>query len=118
MIDSAVSREDRLGPNELLEKGRLLDQMGRYDDAWAAFTEGKAAGARLPATPTSTRPPETDRPPANFFNAGRLRLLPRAGVRSDVPSRSLSSAFRVPARRWWNKPCRRSEESPPATSCR
>jgi hypothetical protein len=30
-----------LGPNELLEKGRLLDQMGRYDDAFAAFAEGK-----------------------------------------------------------------------------
>ena len=28
-----------LTPNELLEKGRLLDQVGHYDDAWAAFAE-------------------------------------------------------------------------------
>ncbi len=37
----------RLGPNELLEKGRLLDQLGRYDDAWAAFAEGKRLGREL-----------------------------------------------------------------------
>src|SRR6266849_2614130 len=30
-----------LGANELLEKGRLLDRIGRYDEAFAAFAEGK-----------------------------------------------------------------------------
>ena len=30
-----------LGPSELAEKGRLLDQMGRYEDAFTAFAEGK-----------------------------------------------------------------------------
>ena len=36
-----------LGANELLEKGRLLDQMGRYDDAFAAFAEGKRLAREL-----------------------------------------------------------------------
>src|ERR1700753_4084913 len=35
-----ISSDGRLGANELAEKGRLLDQMGRYDDAYAAFDEG------------------------------------------------------------------------------
>ena len=30
-----------LGPNELLEKGRLLDRIGSYEEAFAAFVEGK-----------------------------------------------------------------------------
>ena len=30
-----------LGPTELSEKGRLLDQLDRHDEAWAAFVEGK-----------------------------------------------------------------------------
>src|SRR4029077_648657 len=29
-----------LGSNELLEKGRLLDRIGRYDEAFEAFAEG------------------------------------------------------------------------------
>ncbi len=31
----------------MLEKGRLLDQLGRYDDAWAAFEEGKRLAREL-----------------------------------------------------------------------
>ena len=44
ILDQAAGaeREGRgLGPNELLEKGRLLDRLGRYDEAFAAFAEGK-----------------------------------------------------------------------------
>ena len=41
------NRDGKLGPTELLEKGRLLDQMGRYDDAWAAFAEGKRLAREL-----------------------------------------------------------------------
>src|SRR6185436_15405621 len=33
LIDGLADGEARLGPNELLEKGRLLDKLGRYDDA-------------------------------------------------------------------------------------
>ncbi len=79
------SKEGRLGPNELLEKGRLLDQMGRYDDAFAAFDEGKrlaremSGNAYLDAHAKAL----TDRL-RGFFTAGRLRMLPRAGVHTGV----------------------------------
>lgn len=86
LIDSTVNDEHKLGPNELLEKGRLLDQVGRYDDAWAAFAEGKKLARELSgqAYLDDEARQMTERL-RNFFTAGRLRLMPRANVRSDVP---------------------------------
>jgi len=86
LIDGTVTGEARLGPNELLEKGRLLDQMGRYDDAWAAFAEGKRLARELSGQVylDEVAGETIDRLRA-FFIEGRLRTLPRAGVRSDVP---------------------------------
>ncbi len=75
-----------LGPVEMLEKGRLLDRLGRHDDAFAAFVDGKRitretsrhvyAGAEAGNMAARLR---------SFFTAGRLATMPRAGVRSDVP---------------------------------
>ena len=75
-----------LGPLEALEKGRLLDQLGRYDDAWAAFAHGKArererGGNAYPADQAET----LARRLRGFFKAERLAALPRAGIRTDVP---------------------------------
>src|SRR5665213_276894 len=86
MIDGAITGEARLGPNELLEKGRLLDQMGRYDDAWTAFAEGKRLARELSGHVylDEVAGQTVDRL-RGFFTGGRLRLLPRAGVRADVP---------------------------------
>jgi tetratricopeptide (TPR) repeat protein len=83
---AAASQGGKLGANELLEKGRLLDQMGRYDDAFAAFTEGKRLARELSGNQYMDQHAGqmTDRL-RNFFTAGRLRILPRAGVRTDVP---------------------------------
>jgi tetratricopeptide (TPR) repeat protein len=78
------SSEGRLGPNELLEKGRLLDQMGRYDDAFAAFEEGKRLARELSGNAYLDELAENSiARQRSFFIAGRLRTLPRAGVRSD-----------------------------------
>ena len=68
-----------LGPNELSEKGRLLDRMGRYPEAWAAFVEGKrrareATGRSYMAEAASDLAARA----RNFFTAGRLATLPRA----------------------------------------
>jgi tetratricopeptide (TPR) repeat protein len=86
IIDATADGEGRLGPNELLEKGRLLDQLGRYDDAWAAFTEGKRLARDLSGQQyldnDANHQIERLR---NFFTSGRLRLVPRASARSDVP---------------------------------
>ncbi|HEY7580159.1 MAG TPA: sulfotransferase [Acetobacteraceae bacterium] len=86
MIDSIAGTDARLGSSELLEKGRLLDQLGRYDDAWAAFAEGKRLARELSgqAYLDATAGEQIERL-RNFFTAGRLRLLPRAHVRSDTP---------------------------------
>jgi tetratricopeptide (TPR) repeat protein len=86
VLDRAAQNGDRrLGANELLEKGRLLDRLGRYGEAFAAFEEGKrqcreqgglvyqAEAARQLA----------DRL-AGFFTAARTAILPRAGVRRNI----------------------------------
>ncbi len=74
-----------LGPTELLEKGRLLDQMGRYDDAFAAFIEGKALARTLTGGEYQAElAADIIGRLKRFFVAGRLQMLPRAGVRADV----------------------------------
>lgn len=75
----ATLHPDGLGPNELLEKARLLDRMGRYAEAWAACVEGKrTARAALghgylaaPAIDLASRL-------RGFFTAARVAALPRA----------------------------------------
>ncbi|HUB45688.1 MAG TPA: sulfotransferase, partial [Acetobacteraceae bacterium] len=86
LIESTVSGDARLGPNELLEKGRLLDQSGHYDEAWAAFAEGKRLARELSGQVylDEAAQQQIDRL-RNFFTAGRLRLIPRATVRPDAP---------------------------------
>jgi tetratricopeptide (TPR) repeat protein len=79
------SREGRLGPNEMLEKGRLLDQMGHYDEAFAAFEEGKRLGRELSGNAYLDHEAEAlINRLQGFFVAQRLRTIPRADVRSDV----------------------------------
>jgi len=85
VLDRIAAAKTTLGPGESLEKGRLLDRMGRYPEAFAAFDAGKARlrevsghsyreayakqlGARL----------------TRFFTARRLAALPRATHRADV----------------------------------
>ena len=79
-----IARADGAGgldPEALVEKGALLDRMGRYDEAFAAFDEGKRklrewSGERYGADQAGDLAERLKR----FFIAGRLRLLPRAGV--------------------------------------
>jgi tetratricopeptide (TPR) repeat protein len=75
----AARHPDGLGPNELLEKARLLDRMGRHAEAWAACVEGKHK-ARAALGHGYLEAPAVDL--ANrlrgFFTAARLAALPRA----------------------------------------
>ena len=85
-LDSATRGDAALGPNELLEKGRLLDQAGRYDDAWAAFEGGKARARELSGNVYLAAHAEAMVTRLRgFFTQARLATLPRAGVRTDVP---------------------------------
>ena len=86
VLARAASATGGLGADELLQKGRLLDRIGRHDEAFAAFAEGKrqcreAGGLVYRA--------EEARPMAErlkaFFTEGRLQTLPRAATRGDQP---------------------------------
>jgi tetratricopeptide (TPR) repeat protein len=74
-----------LGANELLEKGRLLDRLGRYDEAFAAFAAGKQlcreqSGLVYQAEPARQLAERLK----SFFTEARVRILPRAKSRNDV----------------------------------
>jgi tetratricopeptide (TPR) repeat protein len=92
--DAAVDELDRLqerrgqaelGVSALLERGRALDAMGRYDEAFAAFAAGKrqarASGAVYKAELAESLVAQLK----GFFTEGRSKLLPRAGVRAETP---------------------------------
>jgi tetratricopeptide (TPR) repeat protein len=74
----------RLGATELLEKGRLLDKMGRFDEAFAALAEGKRLCREVSGlgymADTATQMSERLK---GFFTEARLRILPRAAIRED-----------------------------------
>jgi tetratricopeptide (TPR) repeat protein len=85
-LDGMTGPNGGLGPNELLEKGRLLDKIGRYDEAFAAYAEGKRTARE--ATGNAYLDEVADnliQRLKGFFQAPRLAFTPRAGVRTDVP---------------------------------
>jgi tetratricopeptide (TPR) repeat protein len=77
--------ETGLGLGALMERGHVLDALGRYDEAFAAFRAFKQA-VRTRGGPVYA----ADHAKAlvarlkDFFTEGRARLLPRAEVRTDV----------------------------------
>ncbi|HVY79401.1 MAG TPA: sulfotransferase [Steroidobacteraceae bacterium] len=86
----ALALLDAAGPlngDGQLERGRLLDRLGRYDEAWADFVAAKrklaaAAGGleyRADAVEAFFARLKT------FFTRDRVTHLPRASVRADVP---------------------------------
>ncbi len=75
-LEQVAAAKCALGPAELLEKGRLLDRMGLYEEAFAAFDAGKE---RLRAI-TAQRYLESNAQ----AQVQRLASLPRARQRTDV----------------------------------
>jgi Tfp pilus assembly protein PilF len=75
-----------LEPEEMLQRGRLLDQLGLIDDAFAAFDKSRAT-ARAAGKPQYDAAKATDLAARlrEFFTAARLRTLPRAAPRTDRP---------------------------------
>jgi tetratricopeptide (TPR) repeat protein len=83
---AAQNRGNGLGPNELLEKGRLLDRIGRHEEAFAAFDEGKRRCREVSGLVyLDDQVQELVDRLRGFFTATRLRALPRARVREDRP---------------------------------
>ena len=91
-IDAALAlldengRGDGLGPVERAETGRLLDRLGRHDEAFAAFDSAKKraldlGARRYEAAAAAALVARLRR----FFTPARLATLPRAGTRTDLP---------------------------------
>lgn len=75
-----------LGPNELLEKGRLLDKMGRYDEAFAAFADGKRKAVDLTGQVyMADQANETAIRLKAYFTGQRLKIVPRAAPVEQGP---------------------------------
>jgi hypothetical protein len=86
-LDAVESRRGGggLGPIEWSEKGLLLDRIGRYAEAFPAFSEGKRILRDLTGQTYMTEEAAgLARRLKSFFVAPRVKILPRAGVRTDV----------------------------------
>ncbi|HZR72518.1 tetratricopeptide repeat-containing sulfotransferase family protein [Bradyrhizobium sp.] len=69
-------------PNALLEKGRILDRLGRYDEAFACFDEAKRLAREIVGKSyLDQQAREIADRLRQFFVSDRLRLMPRASVR-------------------------------------
>jgi len=75
----AQNHSDGLGANELLEKGRLLDKMGRFDEAFAAFAAGKQKGVLFSGSVyLDEHARQLVQRLTQYFTASRLQIVPRA----------------------------------------
>jgi Flp pilus assembly protein TadD len=83
LIDAAPA----LNGDAMLERGRLLDRLGRFDEAWDQMVAGKkqlaleAGGLTYPAEAVEAFFVRMKR----FFVLDNIRMLPRAARRTDVP---------------------------------
>jgi len=74
-----------LGPSEYLEQGRLLDKIGRYEEAFAAYDAGKARLREATGIAYLDEHAQASiERLRGFFTRKRLATLPRAGVRTDT----------------------------------
>src|ERR1700751_162240 len=74
----------RSDPNAVLEKGRILDRLGRYDEAFACFDETKRLAREITGKRyLDQQAREIADRSRQFFVSDRLRLMPRASVREE-----------------------------------
>jgi len=77
VLDAAATRHGGLEPDALLEKGRILDRLGRHGEAFAAFAAGKALLRQAGRRYAEDEAVDLIARLAAFFVAPRLRLMPR-----------------------------------------
>jgi tetratricopeptide (TPR) repeat protein len=86
VLDRSGAHTARLTAVELLERGRLLDRMGQYEDAFAAFTAGRQRLREVTGQQyLDAHAQQLVERLKRFFTARRLRILPRAGYLEGVP---------------------------------
>ena len=82
---TAERRSRELRPVELLERGRLRDRLGRYDEAWADFDAGKARARELSGDVYAAEAArEFAERLKHFFRRKPLSMMPRVSTRDDV----------------------------------
>lgn len=80
-----AGRDGGLSPVLLLERGRLLDKVDRYGEAWADWTEAKRIIREVQGRRYGAEAAEgLVRRLTGFFTRARLGLLPRASAPEDV----------------------------------
>jgi hypothetical protein len=80
-----ASAHATLSPAEWLEKGRLLDRMGRYEEAFAAFDAGRQRLRKVTGQQyLDAQAQQLIARLKGFFIRKRLATLPRAKRRTDV----------------------------------
>ena len=85
VLDDMAAANASLGAVEWLEKGRLLDRMGRYEEAFAAFDAGRKRLREVSGQSyLQAHAEQLVTRLKNFFVAKRLATLPRAARRTDV----------------------------------
>ena len=85
VLDQIAATKATLGLAELLEKGRLLDRMGRHPEAFAAFDAGRQRLREISGhTYLETQAQQLAARLKNFFTAKRVATLPRATPREDA----------------------------------
>lgn len=85
LLDRIEASGAKLGASEFLEKGRLLDKIGRHREAFAAFDAGKACLREVSGQAYLDAQAEADiGRRARFFTRRRLATLPRAKLRGDT----------------------------------
>lgn len=81
-----LERTKELSAAALLQRGRLCDRLGRYDEAWHDWLEGKAKLALETSRSYPAREVEKQADAlADFFDAKRMTSLPRPTRRCDTP---------------------------------
>ena len=85
LLDGMAEGTATLGAAEWLEKGRLLDKTGHYEDAFAAWEKGKHRLRELTGKQyLADHAQQSAARLKNFFTATRLKTLPVANTRTDV----------------------------------
>jgi tetratricopeptide (TPR) repeat protein len=85
ILNQLAAAKEALGPAEWLEKGRLLDRLGRFEEAFAAFDAGKERLREVSGqTYLDAHAQALAARLKSFFVAKRLGTLPRATRRTDI----------------------------------
>jgi tetratricopeptide (TPR) repeat protein len=85
ILDSMASAHATFSPADWLEKGRLLDRMGRYEEAFAAFDAGRQRLREVTGQQyLDAQAQQLIARLKGFFVSKRLATLPRARRRTDI----------------------------------